>query len=96
MNSFVSKLAPLTTKIPDSDAELNDKAESVTYLSGGTSFDKKEFKINVTGSDAYAPLFNSLTAIRVLAGTKNSRPVGFYSRNSTKSTINHKHNNPQI
>ena len=38
---------------------------------------------------------NSLTAIRVLAGTKNSRPVGFYSRNSTKSTLNHKHNNPQ-
>jgi len=28
-------------------------------------------------------------------GTKNSRPVGFYSRNSTKSTFNHKHNNPQ-
>ncbi len=26
---------------------------------------------------------------------KNSRPVGFYSRNSTESTINHKHNNPQ-
>jgi hypothetical protein len=40
-------------------------------------------------------LINSLTAIRVLAGTKNSRPVGFYSRNSTKSTFNHKHNNPQ-
>ena len=38
---------------------------------------------------------NSLTAIRVLAGTKNSRPIGFYSRNSTKSTFNHKHNNPQ-
>jgi hypothetical protein len=37
---------------------------------------------------------NSLTAIRVLAGTKNSRPVGFYSRNSTKSTFKHKHNNP--
>jgi len=27
---------------------------------------------------------NSLTAIRVLVGTKNSHPVGFYSRNSTK------------
>ena len=40
-------------------------------------------------------VINSLTAIRVLAGTKNSRPVGFYSRNSTKSTFNHKHNNPQ-
>jgi len=29
-----------------------------------------------------------LTAISVLAGTKNSRPVGFYSRNSTKSNVN--------
>jgi len=42
-------------------------------------------------------VINSLTAIRVLAGTKNSRPVGFYSRNSTKSTVNpnttiHKYN----
>ena len=35
-----------------------------------------------------AVYFNSLTAIRVLAGTTNSRPVGFYSRNSTKSTVN--------
>jgi hypothetical protein len=43
-----------------------------------------------------AVYFNSLTAIRVLAGTTNSRPVGFYSRNSTKSTVNHKHNNPRI
>jgi hypothetical protein len=39
---------------------------------------------------------NSLTAIRVLAGTKNSRPVGFYSRNSTKSTINPNTTIPQI
>ena len=31
---------------------------------------------------------NSLTNIRVLVGTKNSRPVGFYSRNSMKSTVN--------
>jgi hypothetical protein len=38
---------------------------------------------------------NSFTAIRVLAGTKNSRPVRFYSRNSMKSTFNHKQNNPQ-
>jgi len=29
----------------------------------------------------------SLTAIRVPAGTKNSRPVGFYSRNSMESTV---------
>jgi hypothetical protein len=38
---------------------------------------------------------NSLTAKSVPAGTKNSRPVGFYSRNSTESTLHHKHNNPQ-
>ena len=37
-------------------------------------------------------LLNSLTAIRVLVGTKNSHPVGFYSRNSTKSTLQHEHN----
>jgi hypothetical protein len=34
---------------------------------------------------------NSLTAKSVPAGTKNSRPVGFYSRNSTESTLHHKH-----
>ncbi len=39
---------------------------------------------------------NSLTAIRVLAGTKNSRPVGFYSKNSTKSTLNPNTTIPQI
>ena len=36
---------------------------------------------------------NSLTAKSVPAGTKNSCPVGFYSRNSTESTLHHKHNN---
>ena len=46
--------------------------------------------------DVDATFINSLTAIRVLAGTKNSCPVGFYSRNSMKSTVNpnttiHKH-----
>jgi hypothetical protein len=39
---------------------------------------------------------NSLTARRVLAGTKNSRPVGFYSRNSTKCTVNPNTTIPQI
>jgi len=39
---------------------------------------------------------NSLTAIRVLVGTKNSRPVGFYSRNSMKSTVNPNTTFPQI
>ena len=38
---------------------------------------------------------NSLTAKSVLAGTKTSRPVGFYSRNNMESTLHHKHNNPQ-
>ena len=32
-------------------------------------------------------LFNSLTAKFIPAGTKNSHPVGFYSRNSTKITL---------
>jgi hypothetical protein len=34
---------------------------------------------------------NSLTAKSVPAGTKNSHPVGFYSSNSTESTLHHKH-----
>ncbi len=37
-----------------------------------------------------------LTATRVLAGTKYSCPIGFYSRNSTKSTVNPKTTIPQI
>jgi hypothetical protein len=57
LNSFLSKLAPLTSSIPDSDAELNDKTESVMSFIRGASFDKKEFKGNVAGSVAYAPLF---------------------------------------
>ena len=47
-------------------------------------------------SYAQPQLFNSLTAIRFLAGTKNSRPVGFYSWNSTKSTVNPNTTIPQI
>jgi hypothetical protein len=39
---------------------------------------------------------NTAISIRVLAGTKNSRPVGFYSRNSTKSTVNPNTTIPQI
>ncbi len=42
------------------------------------------------------PVINSLTAIRVLVGTKNSHPVGFYSRNSTKSAVNLNTTIPQI
>ena len=62
---------------------------SLTYYITGTVIKKITIPVMYSG-------FNSLTAIRVLAGTKNSRPVGFYSRNSTKSTINpnttiHKH-----
>jgi len=48
-----------------------------------------------TETSTNGKVINSLTAIRVLVGTKNSHPVEFYSRNSTKSTVNHKHNNPQ-
>jgi hypothetical protein len=39
---------------------------------------------------------NSLTAKSVPAGTKNSRPVGFYSKNSMKSTVNPNTTIPQI
>jgi hypothetical protein len=39
---------------------------------------------------------NSLTLICLRAGTKNSRPVGLYSRNSTKSTVNPNTTIPQI
>ena len=45
------------------------------------------------GKAIYDQLVNSLTAKFVPVGTKNSRPVGFYGRNSTKSTLHHKHNN---
>jgi hypothetical protein len=37
---------------------------------------------------AFIKAIDRNTAIKVRAGTKNSRPVGFYSRNSTKSTVN--------
>ena len=40
--------------------------------------------------------FNSLTAKSVPGGTKNYRPVGFYSRNSTKSTLHPNTTIPQI
>jgi hypothetical protein len=40
--------------------------------------------------------FNSLTAKSVPSGTKNSHPVGFYIRNSTKSTVNPNTTIPQI
>ena len=36
---------------------------------------------------------NSLTAKSCYGGEKHRNPVGFYGRNSTKSTVNHKHNN---
>jgi hypothetical protein len=48
------------------------------------------------GGRRSADVVFSLTAIRVLAGTKNSCPVGFYSRNSTKSTVNPNTTIPQI
>jgi hypothetical protein len=55
LNSFLSKHAPLTTLIPDSDAELNEETEFVMQFVRGASFDKKEFKRNVGGSGAYPP-----------------------------------------
>jgi hypothetical protein len=56
LNSFLSKLAPLTNYITDSVLPFNSAKESDIYVAGGASFDKKEFKRNVAGSVAYAPL----------------------------------------
>jgi hypothetical protein len=50
----------------------------------------------ITNQSAHTNKVNSLTAKPVPAGTKNSRPVGFYSRNSTKSTVNPNTTIPQI
>jgi hypothetical protein len=50
-------------------------------------YELAHFKGNM-GHDATSDEVNSLTAKSVPARTKNSRPVGFYSRNSTKSTVN--------
>ncbi len=36
---------------------------------------------------------NSLTAKSCYGGEKHQNPVGLYSRNSTESTLHHKHNN---
>jgi len=36
---------------------------------------------------------NSLTAKSCYGGEKHQNPVGFYSGNSTESTLQHKHNN---
>ena len=58
------------------------------------------YHCTTAGRNTVAPLLlqllSSLTTIRVLVGTKNSCLVGFYSRNSTKSTVKpnttiHKH-----
>ncbi len=50
LNSFLSKLAPLTNCITDSVSSFNSALESGIYVVGGASFDKKEFKRNVAGS----------------------------------------------
>ena len=47
---------------------------------------QKSNHLNSNDNDIY-----SLTAKSVPAGTKNSRPIGFYSRNSMESTLHHKH-----
>ena len=36
---------------------------------------------------------NRITAKSCYGGEKHLNPVGFYSRNSTESTLHHKHNN---
>ena len=44
LNSFLSKLVPLTNYITDSVSSFNSAPESGIYVVGGASFDKKEFK----------------------------------------------------
>jgi hypothetical protein len=40
-------------------------------------------------------IINSLPAKSCYGGEKHQNPVGFYCRNSTESTVHHKHNYPQ-
>ena len=49
LNSFISKLAPLTNYITDSVSSFNSASESDIWVVRGASFDKKEFKRNVAG-----------------------------------------------
>jgi hypothetical protein len=53
LNSFLSKLAPLTNYMTDSVSSFNSALESVIKVVRGASFDKKEFKRNVAGSGAF-------------------------------------------
>jgi len=67
---------------------LEECAPEIIYIKG----------INNTVADAisrldYDPKLNSLTAKSCYGGEKHLNPVGFYNRNSTKSTLQHKHNN---
>ena len=41
----------------DLASSFNSALESAIYIVGGASFDKNEFKRNVAGRVAYAPLF---------------------------------------
>jgi hypothetical protein len=66
LNSFLSKLAPLTNYITDSVSSFNFASESGIKVVRGASFDKKEFKRNVAGSGAYLP--TTTVAIARLAG----------------------------
>jgi hypothetical protein len=76
LNSFLSKLAPLTTLMADSDAELNEETESVMYFVRGASFVKKEFKRNVAGSGAYAPTTTVLATPNTLHKLNKSKLSG--------------------
>jgi hypothetical protein len=72
------------------------KKEAISYISSyqtlTTDKNSKTYwartKLKKSGRRYATIAVNLLTAIRVLAGTKNSRPVGFNSRNITKSTVN--------
>ncbi len=53
----------------------------------------KSMKKEEVTDDDFFNLLNSLTAKSCYGGERHLNPVGFYSRNSTKSTLQHKHNN---
>jgi hypothetical protein len=50
LDSFLSKLAPLTNSRLDSDAKFNDKSKSVHVFVWGASFYKKKSNRNLAGS----------------------------------------------
>jgi len=67
-----------------------------TLVTGDLNLVPKNWsKSEVHSPDLYEDVckINSLTGKSCYGGEKHQNPVGFYSRNSTESTLQHKHNN---